>query len=73
MEFFLFVRFFFGVLFVGTLVVGYFLYKNYDRMFGPDPAFPGETGGARSLNKTQVFVIWLHFVLITGGFAFCLH
>jgi len=73
MDFFIFVRIFFGILFVGTLIAGYFLFKNFEKLFGSDPAFPGDTPGARSLNKAQVIIIWLHAVAITGGFAFLLH
>lgn len=72
-DFFIFFRIFCGVLFVGTLVAGYFLFKNFERLFGADPSLPGDNEGARGLNKVQVIVIWLHFVAITGGFAFFLH
>lgn len=73
MDIFIFVRIFFGVLFVGTLIAGYFLFKNFDKLFGPDPDAPGDNEGARGLNKVQVVAIWLHALGITGGFAFLLH
>jgi hypothetical protein len=73
MDFFIYVRIVFGILFVATLIGGYFLFKNFEKLFGPNPAFPGDTAGARSLNKVQVIVIWLHAVAITGCFAFLLH
>jgi len=73
MEFFIYVRIFFGVLFIGTLVAGYYLFRNFERLFGHDPAFPGDTEGARGLNKVQVITIWLHALALTGAFAFLLH
>ncbi len=63
----------FGVLFVATLIAGYFLFKNFEKLLGRDPGFPGDSAGARSLNKVQVIVIWLHILAITGGFALLLH
>ncbi len=67
------IRIMFGVLFIGTLFGGYILFKNFDKLFGPDPAFPGDNEGARGLNKVQAVVIWLHLLAITGGFASLLH
>jgi hypothetical protein len=72
-EVFIVLRIIASLLFIGTLAAGYFLFKNYDRLFGADPSMPGDNEGARGLNKVQVIVIWLHFVAITGGFAFLLH
>ncbi|MDR3456776.1 MAG: hypothetical protein P4N60_04980 [Verrucomicrobiae bacterium] len=66
-------RIVFSVLFIATLAGGYFLFKNYDRLLGPDPSIPSENEGSLGLNKVQVIVIWLHLVGITGGFAFLLH
>ncbi len=72
-DFFIVFRVLSGILFVGTLVAGYFLFKNFDKLFGADPSMPGDNAGARGLNKVQVITIWLHLVAITGGFAFLLH
>jgi len=66
-------RIVFSVLFVATLIGGYFLFKNYNRLLGPDPSVPSDNEGSRGLNKVQVIVIWLHLVGITGGFALLLH
>jgi len=66
-------RIVFGTLFIATLAAGYFLFKNYDRLLGPDPSVPSDNEGSRGLNKVQVIVIWLHLVGITGGFALLLH
>ena len=67
------IRLVFSGLFIGLLFGGYFLFKNFEKLFGRDPAFPSDTPGARSLNKVQVIVIWLHLLAITGGFALWLH
>lgn len=67
------IRIGFGVLFIATLAGGYFLFKNFDRLLGPDTSVAGDNEGSRGLNKVQVIVIWLHLVAITGGFALLLH
>lgn len=63
----------FTLLFIGTLVAGVYLFRNYDRLFAPDPDLPSETHSARSYNKLQFFVLWLHAVALTGAFALLLH
>ena len=63
------VRMVFGVFFVATLGGGYFLFRNFEKLFGRDPAVAGDNEGACVLNKVQAVVIWLHFLAITGGFA----
>lgn len=66
------VRIVFGALFCATLVAGYFLFKNFDKLLGADPNVPTENSGSRGLNRVQVIVIWLHALLLTGAFAFFL-
>lgn len=67
------IRICFGGLFIATLIAGYFLFKNFEKLLGRDPGFPNDSPGARSLNKVQVIVIWLHILAITGGFALLVH
>ena len=67
------IRIVFTTLFLATLVGGYFLFKNFDRLLGPDPTVCGDNEGSRGLNKVQVIAIWLHLLAITGGFALWLH
>jgi hypothetical protein len=69
MDSFIYVRIVFGILFVGTLVGGYFLFKHMDRLL----AHPNENAGESALNKVQIIVYWLHAVALTGAFAFLLH
>ncbi len=66
-------RIVFGGLFIATLAAGCFLFKNFDRLLGPDPTVSGDNEGSRGLNKVQVIMIWLHLLAITGGFALLLH
>jgi hypothetical protein len=66
------VRIVFTGLFLGTLVAGFFLFKNFDKILGADPQVPTDNSGSRGLNKVQVVVIWLHAVILTGAFAFFL-
>ena len=63
------VRIGFGVLFIATLIGGYFLFKNFDKLLGPDPTVSGDNEGSRGLNKVQIIVLWLHLLALTGGFA----
>lgn len=72
-SFFLLVRFVFSGLFVATILIGFYLWRNYERLFGVDPNMPSENGSARAYSKVQVFSVWTHVFLLTGAFAFLLH
>ena len=50
---------FFTLLFIGTLFVGVYLLRNYQRLFGIDPNVPSENGNVGSHNKLLIFVLWL--------------
>ena len=69
----LFFRLIFTGLFIGTLLAGVYLFRNYHRLFGVDPNIPSENGSARAYSKVQVFSVWIHAVLLTGAFALMLH
>ena len=45
-SFFLFVRFVFSGLFVATILIGFYLWRNYERLFGVDPNLPSENSSA---------------------------
>jgi hypothetical protein len=64
-----FFKCFFGTAFAVTLVAGIFLIKNYDRFFGVDPNMPSEGSSARSYTATMIFAVWLHMLMLFGGFA----
>ena len=66
-------RLIFTGLFVATLFAGFYLFKNYQRLFGVDPNIPSENGSARAYSKVQIFSVWIHAVLLTGAFALLLH
>lgn len=66
-------RFVSALLFIGTLLAGVYLLRNFDRLFGPDPDMPSENSSARAYSKLQVFVIWAHAAALTGSFALLLH
>lgn len=70
---FQFVRVIFTFLFIGTLVAGVYLLRNYERLFGKDPNMPSENSSSRAYSKLQIFVIWAHAVALTGAFALLLH
>jgi len=67
------IRIGFTILFIATLLGGVLLFKNFEKLFGADPNFPGDNEGARGLNKVQVIILWLHMLALTGGFALMLH
>ena len=70
---FVFVRLIFTGAFFLTLLAGVFLFKNYQRLFGVDPGMPSENSSSRAYTKVQVFLVWLHFVVLSGSFALLLH
>lgn len=59
----------FGIAFLVTLVAGIYLLKNYQKFFGVDPQFRAENSSARSYTATMVFAVWIHMLLLFGGFA----
>jgi hypothetical protein len=61
-----------GVFFV-TLYVGWYLLRNFDRLFGKDPNIPSENGSARAYSKVQVFALWGHLLIASAAFALLLH
>ena len=69
----LFIRLVFTGLFLVTLLVGGVLVKNYQRLFGIDADMPSETGSSRAYTRVQVFLVWAHFVVLTGSFALLMH
>jgi hypothetical protein len=62
-------RVIFALAFVGTLIAGLIILKNYEKLFGVDRYLPSENSSARSYGKVQVLAIWLHAVALTGALA----
>ncbi len=62
---FFFFRVVSGVLFILTLLVGAYLAKNYQRLFGTDNELPSETGSSRTYSKVQIFLVWAHAFVLT--------
>lgn len=56
-----------------TLLAGAYLWKNFDRYFGPDPNVPSERSSGRSYTRVQVFAIWAHAVVFFALSALLLH
>ena len=67
------VHFIFTLMFIGTLLAGVFLFRNCQRLFGPDAEVPSENSSTRAYGKLHIFAIWAHAVLLTGAFTFFLH
>jgi hypothetical protein len=70
---FLLVRMVFTGLFLLTLGGGGYLLKNYGKFFGADSNVPSENESARTYHRLQVFMIWVHAVVLTGAFALMFH
>jgi hypothetical protein len=70
---FLFVRIVFTGLFLVTLFSGFYLFKNFQRLFGQDADMPSEGASSRAYSRVQVFTVWAHAVVLTGAFALLLH
>ena len=63
----------FTLAFLATVFAGVYLVKNDQKLFGHDAHIPGDNESARFYNKAQVYAIWAHALLLTGGFALFLH
>jgi len=48
-------------------ILGYWLCKNYNRLFGPNPDDPAETPGARSFGVAHIIAVWV------GGMALAIY
>ena len=72
-EVFLLFRVLSAVVFLATLYAGYYMLKNFERLFGVDPNVPSENASARAYSKVLVFSIWAHALLASGAFALLLH
>ncbi len=63
----------FTLAFVATLLAGFYLVKNDQKLFGHNPEIPGDNESGRTYNKVQVWAIWAHVAVLTGAFALYLH
>jgi hypothetical protein len=61
------------LVFFASAYAGYYMFKNYERLFGVDPNLPSENGSARAYSKVQVFSIWAHVLVASGAFALMVH
>jgi len=62
-----------AVVFIAALYAGYYMLKNYQRLFGVDPNMPSEGASSRAYSQVQVFSIWAHVLLGSGAAALLLH
>jgi hypothetical protein len=61
------------IVFCATLYAGYYMKKNYQRLFGVDQGMPSETGSSRAYSQVQIFSIWAHVLIASAFFALALH
>lgn len=73
MELQLLIQSVFTLLFVTVLVSGIYIFKNFEKLFGADPSIPSEGESSRAYTKAQVFLVWIHALFLTGGFALLVH
>jgi hypothetical protein len=69
----LIIRFVASAVFLGALCTGFYLLKNYHRLFGTDADMPSEGPSSRAYSQLQVFVILAHVLVASGAFALMLH
>jgi len=62
-----------SVVFIAALYAGYYMLRNYQRLFGVDPNMPSEGASSRAYSQVQVFSIWAHVLLGSGAAALLLH
>lgn len=62
-----------SAVFIATLYAGWYLAKNYQKLFGVDPNMPSEGPSARAYSKVQIFALWTHVLVASGAFALLLH
>jgi hypothetical protein len=62
-----------AAVFFVSLYVGFYLFKNYEKLFGADPNMPNEGPSSRAYSQVQVFAIWGHVLLASAAFALLLH
>jgi hypothetical protein len=59
--------------FFAALYVGYYMLKNYQKLFGVDQNLPSEGSSSRAYSQVQIFSVWAHVVLGSGAAALLLH
>ena len=69
----LFCRIFSAVVFFITLAVGFWMARNFERLFGADPDVPSENSSSRTYTRVQIFAVWAHAVVLSAAFALLLH
>lgn len=70
---FLIFRIFCGLGLVASLGIGWYLYRNFERLLGVDPSIPSESRGARDYSRMQVVAVWLHVVVFFTMGVLLLH
>ena len=69
----LFFQILFSAGFFAVLLIGAYLAKNFETLFGVDATVPNENSSERAYTKLQVFAVWVHALLLTGMLALLLH
>jgi hypothetical protein len=72
-ELFMVFRIIASAVFIAALYAGYYMFKNYQRLFGIDPNMPSEGKSSRAYSQVQVFAVWAHVLCASGAFALLLH
>ena len=72
-ELFLVIRVVAAAVFFATVYAGYYMFKNYQVLFGVDAKMPSEGSSSRAYSQVQVFAIWAHVLFGSAAFALLLH
>ncbi|HWB60806.1 MAG TPA: hypothetical protein VG733_15020 [Chthoniobacteraceae bacterium] len=59
--------------FCGVIAAGVYLVRNFEKLTGADASVPSENSSSRTLGKLQIFLIWVHALILTGMLALLLH
>ncbi|MDB6134651.1 MAG: hypothetical protein JWM59_2894 [Verrucomicrobiales bacterium] len=70
---FLVFRAFCGAGLIFTLIAGWYLHRNFDRLLGVKAELPSETRGARGYTRMLVVAIWMHMLVFFTMGVLLLH
>ena len=61
------------ILFFSLLAGGVYYAKDFMKLGQSDPGMPSENSSSRTYTRLQVFLIWIHGLLLTGMLSLLLH
>ena len=62
-----------SVVFLAAVFAGYYMLKNFRKLFGVDPDMPSEGPSSRAYRTALVFIVWAHVLVASALFALAYH